>query len=251
MHDYGQSLLRKTKLKLLIAERLGQSASNGIKAGRVTRKIFTLGGLQTFGPRCLSRRCHNVRVRSNFAAAACSQNLQRTLAQRFSSTIVPASATSGRPSWLKSPTATHGPPALYVWDTWNVPSPLLSSNSELFEFATSKSTLPSLLKSATPIAPARSPPVGWACGGWNVRSPLPRSTVKVVPPAEAMSTLPSPLKSPTATVAASGSKGKLRQNSLKVPSPWPMSSLNTPLEQFTILTQGWTTAKSCLPSPLK
>jgi len=36
-------------LKLLIAERLGQSVSNGIKASRVTRKIFTLVGLQTFG----------------------------------------------------------------------------------------------------------------------------------------------------------------------------------------------------------
>jgi hypothetical protein len=49
MHDYGQSLLRKTKLKLLIAERLGQSASNGIKAGLMERKNFTVVGLQTFG----------------------------------------------------------------------------------------------------------------------------------------------------------------------------------------------------------
>ncbi len=49
MHDYGQSLLRKTKLKPLIAERLGQSVSNGIKAGQLERKNFTLVGLQTFG----------------------------------------------------------------------------------------------------------------------------------------------------------------------------------------------------------
>ena len=49
MHDYGQSLLRKTKLNPLISERLGQSVSNGIKAGRMERKNFTVIGLQTFG----------------------------------------------------------------------------------------------------------------------------------------------------------------------------------------------------------
>jgi hypothetical protein len=52
MHDYGQSLLGKTKLKPLIAERLGQSVSNGIKAGQLERKNFTLVGLQTFGRIC-------------------------------------------------------------------------------------------------------------------------------------------------------------------------------------------------------
>src|SRR5437660_165597 len=93
-----------------------------------------------------------------------------------------------------------------VGPAWKVPSPLPSSTEMVLSLrlATTKSGLPSPLKSPT-ATKAGASPTRELSGTWKVPSPLPSSTATLLEPmlATAKSSLPSPLKSPTATDAGS------------------------------------------------
>src|SRR5882757_579327 len=110
--------------------------------------------------------------------------------------LPPAVTRSGIPSLLKSPTAVLqkppvGPPVTVNGD-WKVPSPLPSSTA----LPVVKSSLLSLLKSATALQPALQLNE-LAIGAPNVPSPLPGNTVSGLLPAT-RSVFPSPVKSPRA-----------------------------------------------------
>src|SRR5258708_30276911 len=96
--------------------------------------------------------------------------------------LPPAMTRSGIPSLLKSPTAVLqkppvGPPVTVNGD-WKVPSPLPSSTA----LPVVKSSLLSLLKSATALQPALQLNE-LAIGAPNVPSPLPGNTVSGLLPA--------------------------------------------------------------------
>src|SRR6516165_8693133 len=182
-------------------------------------------------------------------------------------------AKSGRPSPLKSPTATDVAPALApkLRGTWKVPSPLPSKmlaepGSETRKvparerpiasllLTTTTSVLPSPLKSAVRIDDWPPPhranaevSVTVVTGAEKVPVPVPsnivRSSVTLFSVATAMSALPSPLKS--ATVSATG----LMPRGMSVLGPNEPAPL--PSRTLTVLAVELATTRSALPSPLK
>src|SRR3989442_717044 len=129
--------------------------------------------------------------------------------EEVSKSTPPATARSGTPSPLKSPTAAEKGRVLRVAKfraAWKVPSPLPSSTETLFaplgKFAplgtTARSGIPSPLRSPTATEIATMSMFGAAR---KDPSPLPSSTETVPEPplTTARSRTPSPLKSPTAT----------------------------------------------------
>ena len=90
-----------------------------------------------------------------------------------------ATARSGSPSPLKSPTATEvGPlPAAKLRAAWKLPSPLLKGTETLseMELVTARSGSPSPLKSPTATEVGRFPTPKLRAA-WKLPSPLPKST---------------------------------------------------------------------------
>src|SRR5207253_6532068 len=94
-----------------------------------------------------------------------------------------ATARSGTPSRLKSPTATDSGfvPTAKVSAAWKVPLPLPSSTETLLEvkLATARSCTPSLLRLPTATARGRAPTTSLHAA-WNVTSPLPQHAVSAL-----------------------------------------------------------------------
>src|SRR5260370_12611199 len=94
-----------------------------------------------------------------------------------------ATARSGRPSRLKSPTAMDQAkfPAAKLRGARKLPSPLPKNTQTSSEswLATARSSRPSPLKSAT-ATPIGVFPAAKFCAGWKVPSPLPKSTEPVL-----------------------------------------------------------------------
>src|SRR5262245_39156458 len=110
-----------------------------------------------------------------------------------------ATATSGRPSSLKSPTATAvgDEPTAYAPAYVSVPSPLPSSSLTVpvspSDVTASSSPSPSKSAATTPVC--AFPLAGWLIGSSNVPSPRPART-STDQPAATRSGTPSPVKSP-------------------------------------------------------
>src|SRR5262245_48432640 len=138
-----------------------------------------------------------------------------------------ATTTSGRPSSLKSPTATAegDEPTAYAPAYVRVPSPLPSSSLTVPVSASdvTASSSPSPLKSAAATPVSRAPLAEWLIGSSNVPSPRPRNTFTVWP-AVTRSGMPSPVKSPTAIPRSSGPPKNSKNWSRNVPSPLPRSA---------------------------
>src|SRR5262245_6267257 len=157
----------------------------------------------------------------------------------------PPTATSSRPSLLKSPRATSpSPPAvsgLWRMGARKVPSPLPSSTPSWATVLSSppmrlitRSDRPSPLTSPTAMdegVKVKSWPLALKTRGRaNVPLPLPSSTLTVLLSCDATATssLPSPLKSPTATARGTPPTARSTRGR-KEPSPLPSSTLTVPL----------------------
>src|SRR2546426_470431 len=159
-----------------------------------------------------------------------------------------ATARSGIPSPLKSPTAAERgrEPVAKFRAAWKVPSPLPSSTETLLEvrLTTARSGTPSPLKSPT-AAETGGAPGAKLRAAWKGPPPLPRSSEMVPDPplTTARSRTRSPLKSPTTTKTGFLPTAKVR-GAWKVRSAPPSST-------ETVSERELATARSGTPSPLK